>query len=495
MSVQVAAPGGVGLGPDRPSPEELVRQTRQVVKGLEALRAEHRGLAGHLAEALAAQGPAAGCGSGLGGRPGVRGQACWGVVWAKGGLGAPGPGQGASSPEMGSLACSCRGVPSVWQGFLNQVGSFHRRLRASEEAVAQLEEEKSHLEFLGQLRQYDPPAESQQPESPPRRDSLASLFPSEEEERRGGCGLSHGGWEAEAGESASESLDPEVSGEDGAAQGQVSGGNRAGEAGKAGNQACHGDHSSRNQAAPARPSHSEWGPGREGGGLWAGRPSPDPLPTPQVAATLNNLAVLYGKRGRYREAEPLCQRALEIREKVLGADHPDVAKQLNNLALLCQNQGKFEEVERHYARALSIYEALGGPHDPNVAKTKNNLASAYLKQNKYQQAEELYKEILRREALPAPLGAPNTGTTSDAQQQADRRPGALPRPFVGAAPSLSSGSPSGEGAAGASGMKRAMSLSMLNTDGSRAPENQFPRQHLSEASRTLSTSTQDLGPR
>jgi len=57
-----------------------------------------------------------------------------------------------------------------------------------------------------------------------------------------------------------------------------------------------------------------------------------------VAATLNNLAVLYGKRGKYKEAEPLCKRALEIREKVLGKDHPDVAKQLNNLALLCQNQ-------------------------------------------------------------------------------------------------------------------------------------------------------------
>lgn len=35
-----------------------------------------------------------------------------------------------------------------------------------------------------------------------------------------------------------------------------------------------------------------------------------------MAATLNNLAVLYGKRGKYKEAEPLCQRALEIREKV-----------------------------------------------------------------------------------------------------------------------------------------------------------------------------------
>lgn len=43
----------------------------------------------------------------------------------------------------------------------------------------------------------------------------------------------------------------------------------------------------------------------------------------QVAATLNNLAVLYGKRGRYREAEPLCQRALEIREKVCLPARPE----------------------------------------------------------------------------------------------------------------------------------------------------------------------------
>ncbi|TNN66970.1 Kinesin light chain 1 [Liparis tanakae] len=115
-----------------------------------------------------------------------------------------------------------------------------------------------------------------------------------------------------------------------------------------------------------------------------------------VAATLNNLAVLYGKRGKYKEAEPLCKRALEIREKVLGKEHPDVAKQLNNLALLCQNQGKYEEVEYYYMRALEIYQSKLGPDDPNVAKTKNNLASCYLKQGKFKQAETLYKEILTR---------------------------------------------------------------------------------------------------
>ncbi|KAE9556658.1 hypothetical protein FO519_000064 [Halicephalobus sp. NKZ332] len=117
---------------------------------------------------------------------------------------------------------------------------------------------------------------------------------------------------------------------------------------------------------------------------------------PAVAATLNNLAVLHGKRGKYKDAEPLCKRALKIREKVLGPDHPDVAKQLNNLALLCQNQGKYDEVELYYKRSLEIYEAKLGPDDPNVAKTKNNLSSAYLKQGKYKEAEQLYKDILTR---------------------------------------------------------------------------------------------------
>lgn len=36
----------------------------------------------------------------------------------------------------------------------------------------------------------------------------------------------------------------------------------------------------------------------------------------QVAATLNNLSVLYAKQGNHAEAEPLCRDALKIRESV-----------------------------------------------------------------------------------------------------------------------------------------------------------------------------------
>ena len=44
-------------------------------------------------------------------------------------------------------------------------------------------------------------------------------------------------------------------------------------------------------------------------------------------------------------AEPLYERALAIREEVLGAEHPAVATSLNNLAGLYQKQGRYAEAE------------------------------------------------------------------------------------------------------------------------------------------------------
>ena len=49
--------------------------------------------------------------------------------------------------------------------------------------------------------------------------------------------------------------------------------------------------------------------------------------------SLNNLAETYRLDGRHEDAEPAHNRALEIREKALGPDHPDVGMSLSNLAL------------------------------------------------------------------------------------------------------------------------------------------------------------------
>ena len=115
---------------------------------------------------------------------------------------------------------------------------------------------------------------------------------------------------------------------------------------------------------------------------------------PDVATSLNNLAVLYRAQGRYADAEPRYQRALAIREKVLGPEHPDVATSLNNLAALYHAQGRYADAEPHYQRALAIREKVLGPEHPDVAMSLNNLAELYRAQGRYADAEPRYQRAL-----------------------------------------------------------------------------------------------------
>ncbi len=64
--------------------------------------------------------------------------------------------------------------------------------------------------------------------------------------------------------------------------------------------------------------------------------------------------MLYSEQGHYGEAEPLYRRALEIREKALGPDHPDVANSLNNVASLYHVQGLPLQASPFYDRTLAV---------------------------------------------------------------------------------------------------------------------------------------------
>jgi tetratricopeptide (TPR) repeat protein len=73
----------------------------------------------------------------------------------------------------------------------------------------------------------------------------------------------------------------------------------------------------------------------------------------EAAALDNRVEALY-RAGKFSEAVPLAQQALAIREKALGPDHPDVAKSLNSLALLYAKQGRYADAEPLYKRSLAI---------------------------------------------------------------------------------------------------------------------------------------------
>src|SRR5439155_1361242 len=77
------------------------------------------------------------------------------------------------------------------------------------------------------------------------------------------------------------------------------------------------------------------------------------------------------------------QRALTIRERAFGPDHPDVARSLNNLANVLGSTGDYAGARRLQERALAILEKALGPDHPDVAKSLNNLGRLLLATGDY----------------------------------------------------------------------------------------------------------------
>jgi len=63
-----------------------------------------------------------------------------------------------------------------------------------------------------------------------------------------------------------------------------------------------------------------------------------------------------------------------MKEKLLGAQHPDVAMTLNNLAVLLKANGQREAAAQLYQRALQIFEQTLGPEHPKVITCRENYA-------------------------------------------------------------------------------------------------------------------------
>src|SRR5262249_29540651 len=110
------------------------------------------------------------------------------------------------------------------------------------------------------------------------------------------------------------------------------------------------------------------------------KPEPIPAPTPEPS---NKPPIIVRKpetipaptpepRTQYAEADLLLKRALAIKEKELGPDHPDVAIAMTDLATLYLDQGKYAEAEPMFERALAIREKALGTDHPDVASSLDN---------------------------------------------------------------------------------------------------------------------------
>ena len=110
---------------------------------------------------------------------------------------------------------------------------------------------------------------------------------------------------------------------------------------------------------------------------------------------LNQRIVELFKQGKYQEAIPLAEKAVDIAKRLRGPEDPEFATSLNNLALLYEEMGDYPKAEPLYQQALRIKQKVLGPEHPSTATSLNNLALLYWKMGAYAKAEPLYQEALR----------------------------------------------------------------------------------------------------
>ena len=108
-----------------------------------------------------------------------------------------------------------------------------------------------------------------------------------------------------------------------------------------------------------------------------------PSPNNDLAASLNNLAGLYESQGRWAEAEPLYDRALQIREELFGVTgHPDLVNAYISLALSYAQQ-------QQPAKALPLFQQAIEVGNKLLA----NILAASDRQRRLQDLERFYPHL------------------------------------------------------------------------------------------------------
>uniref|UniRef100_A0A8D0VD26 Kinesin light chain n=2 Tax=Sus scrofa TaxID=9823 RepID=A0A8D0VD26_PIG len=184
------------------SQDEIVLGTKAVIQGLETLRGEHRAL---LAPLVAHEAGEA--------EPGSQ-ERC--VLLRRSleaielGLGeaqvilALSSHLGAVESEKQKLRAQVRRLVQENQWLREELAGTQQKLQRSEQAVAQLEEEKQHLLFMSQIRKLDEDTSPNEEKGDIPKDSLDDLFPNEEEQNPapspggGDAAAQHGGYEIPA---------------------------------------------------------------------------------------------------------------------------------------------------------------------------------------------------------------------------------------------------------------------------------------------------------
>lgn len=114
-----------------------------------------------------------------------------------------------------------------------------------------------------------------------------------------------------------------------------------------------------------------------------------------VAATLNDISMLYWSVGNYLMAESLCNEAIQVDKIARPEENPEYAIHLNNLGLVYASTGRIARAVESYKRAMDIFHRNLDENFSYYAASLNNLAGAYSLWDRDREAEKLLRRTVK----------------------------------------------------------------------------------------------------
>ena len=115
-----------------------------------------------------------------------------------------------------------------------------------------------------------------------------------------------------------------------------------------------------------------------------------PSTHPDIAKSLNSIAGVYYRLGKYGASLKYFQDSLEMYREIWPREnHPDIAATLSNIGLVCAAQGNFELALKFNQEALQMHRECLPDNHPIIGRSIMNVTDSYLKLEMFKEAGEV----------------------------------------------------------------------------------------------------------
>jgi non-specific serine/threonine protein kinase/serine/threonine-protein kinase len=112
------------------------------------------------------------------------------------------------------------------------------------------------------------------------------------------------------------------------------------------------------------------------------------------AQMLQAMGEVYSGLGLRSRAETLLTRAVDIRRRILGPDHPDTLDSMSRLSEIFYFEGRYPDAEKLQRETLAAQQRVLGSNDARTVRSMSQLAATFDEEGHYTEAERLEREVL-----------------------------------------------------------------------------------------------------